>query len=89
MRAGQRLREDLQWRAPAVRRAGPVVEAVGDRVELFLRVGGQVRALGQALAQQPVGVLGSAALPRAVQVAVPRVIVGEQPRSALVCRRAA
>ena len=45
------------------------VHAVGDGIEFFLAVDGQVRALGQVLAQQPVGVLARAALPWAVGVA--------------------
>lgn len=45
-----------------------VVEQVGDRIELLLAVDRQVRALGQVLKDQPVGVLARAALPRAVRV---------------------
>ena len=49
--------------------AGPVVEFLGDRVEVVLGVCAQVGALGEVLAQQPVGVLVGAALPRGVRVA--------------------
>src|SRR5258708_11134185 len=44
------------------------VQAVGDGVEFVLTVDREIRALGQVLAQQPVGVLTGAALPRAVRV---------------------
>ena len=47
-------------------RAG--VEQVGNGIELLLAVHGQVRALGQVLADQSVGVLAGAPLPRAVRV---------------------
>ena len=47
----------------------PTVHAVGDAVEVILAEGAQVGALGQVLAQQPVGVLAGAALPRTVGVA--------------------
>ncbi len=47
-------------------RAG--VEQVGNGIELLLAVRGQVRALGQVLADQSVGVLAGAALPGAVRV---------------------
>ena len=49
--------------------ARSVVEAVGDGIELVLTVDREVGALGQVLAQQPVGVLAGAALPWAVRVA--------------------
>ncbi len=47
-------------------RAG--VEQVGNGIELLLAVHGQVRALGQVLADQSVGVLAGAPLPRAVRI---------------------
>jgi hypothetical protein len=43
--------------------SGPVVELVGDVVQVAGAVGGQVAALGEVLAQQAVGVLVAAALP--------------------------
>ena len=49
--------------------AWPVVEFLGDRVEVVLRVDGWVGAFGEVLAQEPVGVLVGAALPRGVRVA--------------------
>ena len=84
MRAGQRLREDLQRGKPVVRRARSGVHAVGDGVEFVLRVDRQIGALGQVLAQQPVGVLAGAALPGAVRVAEvhPHAGVGAQVRVA-------
>jgi hypothetical protein len=57
---GQYLNEDLDWRAPVVRGAGPVVHLVGNGVEVVLAVHREVGALGQVLAQQPVGVLTGA-----------------------------
>lgn len=47
----------------------PVVEFVVDGVEVVLAVSGKVCALGEALAQQAVGVLIGAALPWAARVA--------------------
>ena len=49
--------------------AWPVVEFLGDRVEVVLRVDGWVGAFGEVPAQEPVGVLVGAALPRGVRVA--------------------
>ena len=49
--------------------AGSVVEFGGDVVEVLGAVHGQVGALGEVLAQQPVGVLVGAALPGRVRVA--------------------
>ena len=48
--------------------ARAVVEQVGNRIELFLAVDRKVRALGQVLADQPVGVLTRASLPWTVRV---------------------
>jgi len=52
-----------------MRGAGSIVQTVGNVVEFGLRVNGQIGALGQVLAQQPIGVLAGAALPGAVGVA--------------------
>ena len=60
---------DADGRVEAVDGARAVVEQVGDRIELLLAVDREVRALGQELADQPVGVLAGAALPGAVRVA--------------------
>ena len=59
--------EDLQGRVEGVRRTWSVVQAVGDGIELGLGVDGQIGALGQVLAQQPVGVLAAATLPGAMR----------------------
>ena len=59
----------LAWFHGAGGFAWPVVEFLGDRVEVALRVDGWAGAFGEALAQEPVGVLVGAALPRGVQVA--------------------
>lgn len=69
MGVGQCPCEDLQRRLPVVRDPGPRIEAVGDGVQVRLRRHRQVGALGQVLADQPVGVLAGAALSRAVRVA--------------------
>ena len=61
--------EHGQGRVEAVRGPWSAVQAVGDGVEIVLTEAAQVRALGQVLAQQPVGVLAGAALPRAVRIA--------------------
>ena len=44
------------------------VQAMGDGVQLALRVARQVRPLGEVLAQQPVRVFIGAALPRAIRI---------------------
>ncbi|MEA2188209.1 MAG: hypothetical protein QOK16_3220 [Solirubrobacteraceae bacterium] len=49
--------------------AGSVVELVGDPVEFGFGDGGEVGALGEVLAHEPVGVLVGGALPRSVRVA--------------------
>ena len=59
----------LAWFHGAGGFAWPVVEFLGDRVEVVLRVDGWAGAFGEALAQEPVGVLVGAALPRGVRVA--------------------
>ena len=59
---------DLQRGVESVPLPGPGVEAQGDLVEIVLAVHRQVRALGQVLTQQAVGVFVAAALPGAVRV---------------------
>ena len=59
---------DLQRGVESMPLPGPGVEAQGDLVEFVLTVDRQVRALGQVLTQQAVGVLVAAALPGAVRV---------------------
>src|SRR3990167_47873 len=54
---------DADGRVEAVDGARAGVEQVGDRIELLLAADREVRALGQELADQPVGVLAGAALP--------------------------
>lgn len=95
MSASQRLSEQLQGRKPVVCCPRPVVHSVGNAVEFVLSVHTQVRALGEVLAQQPVGVLAGPALPRAVRVAevhrhagaLPQLFVARQ-LFALVVRQA-
>src|SRR6266702_8213573 len=54
---------------PAEGLAGPGVQLGGDCLQVLAAVGRQVGALGEVLAQQPVGVLVAAALPGRVRVA--------------------
>lgn len=61
--------EYLKRRSEGVRCTRAVVKAIRSGVELFLRIGAQIGSLGQVLPDQSVGVLASAALPRAVQIA--------------------
>ena len=56
-------------RVEAVNGPGPAVELVGNRIELLLAVDRQVHALGQILSNEPVDVLETAQMPRAVRVA--------------------
>ena len=62
------VRRDFQGRSTVEAFSRARVQAMGDGVQLALRVPRQVRALGQVLAQQPVRVLIGAALPRAVRI---------------------
>jgi hypothetical protein len=48
--------------------AWPVVQLISDGIKLFLAVNRQIRALGQVLPDQPVDVLATAPLSRAVRV---------------------
>jgi hypothetical protein len=68
MGRGERSCEHFQGGVPRVSGARAVVHAVGNRVEFVLAEHAQVGALGQVLAQQSVGVLAGAALPRTVWV---------------------
>ena len=61
--------EHFKWGVERMGCAWSVVQAVGDGVEFGLGMSRQVGALGQVLAQQPVGVLAGAALPGAVWIA--------------------
>ena len=59
---------DFQGRGEVQTFSRARVEAMRDGIQLTLCVPRQVRTLGQVLAQQPVGVLVGAALPRAVRI---------------------
>lgn len=61
----QKLPIDRQWRSCAQAFAWPIVDLVGNGIELFLAVSGEIGALGQVLPDQSVGILVGAALPRA------------------------
>ena len=62
------VRIDFQGRGEIETFPRARVQAVREGVQLALRVARQVRALGQVLAQQAIGVLVGAALPRAVGI---------------------
>ena len=64
----RQLRQYLQWHGPVETFSRSGIEAMGDGVHLALGVARQVGALGQVLAQQPIGVLVGAAVPRAVRI---------------------
>ena len=59
----------LGWSYPVERFAWSAVESLGDVLEVDGGVDGQVGALGEVLAQQPVGVLVDPALPGGVRIA--------------------
>src|SRR6516225_2406539 len=67
--AVQDLGQGLGRGLPAQRLAGPAVQLLRHRGQLARAVPGQGRALGEVLAQQPVGVLVAAPLPGRVRVA--------------------
>src|SRR5436309_1925971 len=58
------LLQFLSWRQEAQGLSWSFVELTGDLVELTLREGRQVHALGEVLPQQPIGVFVAAPLPR-------------------------
>src|SRR3954452_2311345 len=74
-----RRNEDIRFCEPSVKRFGrglpaegfswPRVEGRGNSAERLGAVHAQVRALREVLAQQPIGVLVGAALPRALRIA--------------------
>src|SRR3954464_13832150 len=66
---GEVLVEDLSGGAPSERLARAAVERVGDGGQVAGAVAREVGALGEVLAQQPVGVLVGAALPGALRIA--------------------
>ena len=61
--------ESLVGTVPSQRLPGSVVHQVGNRVQRILVMHRQIGALGQELAQQSVGVLATALLPRTVRIA--------------------
>ena len=62
------VRIDFQGRGKVQTFSRARVQAVREGVQLALRVARQVRALGQVLAQQAIGVLVGAALPGVVRI---------------------
>lgn len=60
----QVLRIDRQRSAVAQGHPGSPVERIGHGIWLLLGVGAQAGALGEVLAQQPMGVFAAAPLPR-------------------------
>ena len=63
----QVLRIDLQRSAVAQGHPGSPVERIGHGIWLLLGVGAQIDALGEILAQQPMGVFVAAPLPRSAR----------------------
>ena len=61
-------RIDFQGRAEVETCSGARVQAMGDSVQLSLRVARQVCTLGEVLARKSSRILIDAALPRAVQI---------------------
>ena len=59
------VRKDFQRRGNVETFSRARIQAMGDGVQLALGIARQVRALGQVLAQQAIGVLVGATLPRA------------------------
>ena len=68
-RPRQDLSQGLGRGFPAEGLAGPGVQLRRDRVQVLFAVHGQVGALGEVLAQQPVGVLVAAPLPGRMRIA--------------------
>ncbi len=62
------LREYLQRCGPVQTFSGAGIQPLSDSIQLALRVAGQVRALGQILAQQAIGIFIGPALPRAMRI---------------------
>jgi hypothetical protein len=62
------VRINFQGRGEVETFSSARVQAMGHDSQLALRVPRQVRALGQILAQQPIGVFVGTALPRAVRI---------------------
>ena len=62
------LRIDFQGRGKVETFSRARIQAMGDGIQLTLRIGGQVRALGQVLTQQAIGILVGATLPRGMRI---------------------
>lgn len=62
------LRVGFQGRGKAETFSRARVQSLGDGVQLALGISGQVRTLGQVLAQQAIGVLVGATLPRRMRI---------------------
>lgn len=63
------MRKDCQRSVEILRRTGPIVQTVGDGVEIVRREDTQIGARGQVLAQQTIVVLTGATLTEAVRIA--------------------
>ena len=66
--------------------SGSFVELPGDVAELGLAEGGEIDAVGQVLAQEPVGVFVGAALPGAVRIAEVDFDIGRQGEASVVSK---
>ena len=62
------LRIDFQGRGKVETFSWARIQSMGDGIQLTLRIGGQVRALGQVLTQQAIGILVGAPLPRGMRI---------------------
>lgn len=69
MMIGHHLRHHFNWALVIKALAGPNVELIGDRVQLFLAYTRQIDTFEQVLAYQTVDVFVTDALPRAVRIA--------------------
>ena len=67
---GQRngLSKRISWGPEAKGFAWAIIEAEGDLIKVILTVDGQIRSVGEVLAQQTICVLVAAALPRALRI---------------------
>src|ERR1700674_3710547 len=79
------FREYIRWRAIAQRFAWSRVEPGGDRIELPLGKSRQVRARGNVLPEEPVGILVRPTLPRTLRVAEVDLHTRRDRERAMVC----
>jgi hypothetical protein len=71
--------KSLSWCFVSQRLSRPFVETPSDRIELGLRVPGEVDSLGQVLPQEAIRILVRSALPRAAGITEIHLDVGAAP----------